>query len=48
MVLVEVSADGIQRFYGLTEAVSVKRNREFEEVTIRASDGCSVTPSARI
>jgi len=41
--LVDVAVDGIQRFYGLTDLVTVRRTRGAEEVMIRANDGSSLT-----
>lgn len=41
--LVAVAVDGIQRFYGLTDSVTIKKTRGSEEVTIRANDGSSLT-----
>ena len=46
--LVSVMADGLQRFYELTDAVSVTISRGFEELTIQASDGSSLTVRAKI
>jgi len=45
--LVDVAVDGIQRFYGLTDQVTVRRTRGAEEVTIRASDGSSLSLRSR-
>lgn len=41
--LVDVAVDGIQRFYGLTDLVTVRQTHRSEEVTIRANDGSSLT-----
>jgi len=41
--LVNVTVDGIQRFYGLTNLVTVRRTRGANEVMIRANDGSSLT-----
>jgi len=41
--LVDVAVDGVQRFYGLTDAVTIQRKRGSESVTIRANDGSSLT-----
>jgi len=46
--LVSVMADGLQRFYQLTDAVTVTISRGFEELVIRASDDSSLTLKARI
>ena len=46
--LVSVMADGIQRFYQLTDAASVKISSGFEEQTLQASDGSSIALKARI
>ena len=45
--LVNVTVDGNQRFYGLTDLVSVRRTRGSDELTIRANDGSSLTLCSR-
>lgn len=46
--LVEVLADGNQRFYSLTKSVRVKRTSDHDELTIRSSDGSSLTLRVKV